>query len=64
MANSDAILPFPLQHAATTPLRSAAAAKGDARFLALWSGQAAALSRGLPAGELMRQLIEESERLA
>lgn len=28
VANSDAILPFPLQHAATTPLRSAAAAKG------------------------------------
>ncbi|MCY1077656.1 NAD(P)H-dependent flavin oxidoreductase [Archangium lansingense] len=58
-----AILPFPLQHGATGPLRNAAAARGDPRFMTLWSGQAAALSRGLPAAELMRQLIAESERL-
>ncbi|OJT22464.1 nitronate monooxygenase [Archangium sp. Cb G35] len=57
------LLPFPLQHAATGALRSAAAARGDPRFMTLWAGQAAALSRGLPAAELMRQLIAESERL-
>ncbi|HYO52755.1 nitronate monooxygenase [Archangium sp.] len=61
--DTEAILPFPLQHAATGPLRSAAAARGDLRFMTLWSGQAAALSRGLPAAELMRELIAESERL-
>lgn len=63
VGSSDAILPFPLQHAATTPLRKASAAKGDPRFIALWAGQAAALSRGKPVAELMRELIEESERL-
>ncbi|MFL5353471.1 NAD(P)H-dependent flavin oxidoreductase [Archangium sp.] len=63
IGDSEDILPFPLQHAATTPLRSAASARGDSRFIALWAGQAAALSRGRPAGELMRELIAESERL-
>jgi nitronate monooxygenase len=59
----EALLPFPLHHAATGPLRSAAAARGDLRFMTLWSGQAAALSRDRPAAELMRELIAESERL-
>lgn len=63
LGDSEDTLPFPLQHAATTPLRSAASARGDTRFIALWAGQAAALSRGRPAGELMRELIAESERL-
>jgi nitronate monooxygenase len=63
LEGSEDILPFPLQHAATTPLRSAASARGDSRFIALWAGQAAALSRGRPAAELMRELITESERL-
>lgn len=63
LEGSEDILPFPLQHAATTPLRSAASARGDSRFIALWAGQAAALSRGRPAEELMRELIAESERL-
>ncbi|WNG31224.1 nitronate monooxygenase [Cystobacter fuscus] len=62
LGDSPDILPFPLQHAATVPLRAASAARGDSRFIALWAGQAAALSRGLPAAELMRALIEESER--
>jgi nitronate monooxygenase len=64
LGDSPDILPFPLQHAATVPLRAAAAARGDSRFIALWAGQAAALSRDLPAAELMRVLIEESEREA
>ncbi|WNG41093.1 nitronate monooxygenase [Archangium violaceum] len=63
LADTKELLPYPLQHAATTPLRSAAATRGDSRFIALWSGQAAALSRGKPAAELVRELIEESEQL-
>jgi nitronate monooxygenase len=55
-----AILPFPLQNALTRPLRNAAAARGDTRFLSLWAGQAAALARDLPAGELVRQLVREA----
>jgi len=63
LKDAQALLPFPLQHAATSPLRGAAAAQGDTRFMTLWAGQAAALSRAMPAGELVREFVLESERL-
>jgi nitronate monooxygenase len=63
LKDTQALLPFPLQHSATSPLRGAAAAQGETRFMTLWAGQAAALSRAMPAGELVRELIQESERL-
>ncbi|WP_434384627.1 NAD(P)H-dependent flavin oxidoreductase [Melittangium boletus] len=59
---SAAPLPFPLQHGATTPLRAAAAARGDARFLAMWAGQGVTLARRVPAGELTRALVADAER--
>jgi nitronate monooxygenase len=55
-----AILPFPLQNAATRPMRAAAAARGDTRFLSLWAGQAAGLARDVSAGDLVRQLVHEA----
>lgn len=56
----DDILPFPLQNAATKPLRDAAGDRDDSRFLSMWAGQGAALARApLPAAELMHQLIRE-----
>jgi nitronate monooxygenase len=60
----DAILPFPLQNTATRPLRSAAAKRGDTRYLSLWAGQAAGLARDLPAGDLVRMLVREAEEVA
>jgi nitronate monooxygenase len=63
LAHSEDLLPFPLQHAATTPLRRASAQRGDPRFLALWSGQAAPLLRERPAAELTRELMAEAHRL-
>jgi nitronate monooxygenase len=67
--HEDAILPFPLQNAATRPLRSAAAGTNDPRFLSMWAGQGAALTREpLPAAELVEALVREmretSDRLA
>jgi nitronate monooxygenase len=47
---------FPLAGGAIAPLRAQAEANGSGDFTALWSGQAAALSRELPAGELTQQL--------
>jgi nitronate monooxygenase len=58
-----AILPFPLQNALTRPLRNAAAARGDTRYLSLWAGQAAALARDLGAGELVAQLVREADEV-
>jgi nitronate monooxygenase len=57
--HEDDILPFPLQNSATRPLRNAASASGDTRFLSLWSGQAGSLARDLPASELVQQLVRE-----
>jgi len=51
---------FPLAGGALAPLKAAAEAKGAADFTSLWSGQAAALGRALPAGELTRQLAREA----
>lgn len=58
----DDILPFPLQNAATRPLRNAASAANDPRFLSMWAGQGAALARTPhPAADMMRQLLQEMD---
>jgi nitronate monooxygenase len=51
---------FPVPAAAAMPLRQAAEATGSADFTPLWSGQAAALGRALPAFELTRLLADEA----
>lgn len=55
----DTILPYPLQNALTRPMRSAAAKSRNAGFLSLWAGTGVARARALPAGELVRRLVEE-----
>jgi len=59
-AQPGAILPFPLQNSATRPMRSAAAAQGDTRFLSLWAGQGARLARETTAAELVAALVRET----
>lgn len=59
--DKDAILPFPLQNAATRPLRSAAAKSGRAEFLSLWAGQGVRLARRQSAAELIERLARETE---
>lgn len=54
------ILPFPSQNALTRPMRNAAAKRGDAAYLSLWAGRGVARARTLPAGELVRRLVEEA----
>src|SRR2546430_17709341 len=55
---------FPLPGAALAPLRAKAESQGSAGFSALYAGQAAALGRELPAGELTSKLAAEArERL-
>jgi len=50
---------YPYTYDAGKALHAAAKAHGSADFAAQWAGQAAALSRGLPAAELMRELQAE-----
>src|SRR5262249_40164088 len=51
---------FPLAGGALAPLKAAAEAKGAADFTPLWSGQAAALGRAMPAGQLTQPRAREA----
>ncbi len=53
-------LAFPAQNSVTGKLRAASARAGKPDFVAMWAGQAAALSRALPAHELIRRLEQEA----
>ncbi|HXR59517.1 MAG TPA: nitronate monooxygenase [Burkholderiales bacterium] len=53
-------LVFPAQNSITGKLRQASAKAGKPDFVALWAGQAAPLSRALPAAELIRVLQQEA----
>ena len=57
---SDGAPEFPLAAAALAPLRSKSEMAGSGAFTPLWSGQAARLSRELPAAELTKQLVAEA----
>jgi nitronate monooxygenase len=52
---SDVAPEFPLATSAIAPLRAKAEAAGSDDFSPLWTGQAGALAREMPAGELTRQ---------
>jgi nitronate monooxygenase len=60
----EVILPFPLQNAATRPMRNEAAKRGDTRYLSMYAGQAAGLARDLSAAELVGRLVREAEEVA
>ena len=53
--------PFPSQTSLTAPLRKAAARDNAAELRLLWSGQAVALNRTMPAAELTVTLIKEAQ---
>ena len=53
-------LAFPAQNSVTGKMRQAAAKAGRPEFLAMWAGQAAPLSRALPAAELIAKLNAET----
>ena len=57
---SDVAPAFPLSAGAIAPLRAKAEAQGSGDFSPLWSGQAAALGRAEPAGEVTRRLAAEA----
>jgi nitronate monooxygenase len=61
-AEPNAVLPYPYQNALTRPMRNAAAMQGRAEFLSLWAGQGVRMARQMPAGELVRRLVEEMEK--
>jgi len=58
--DADAPAAYPQVHHLTAPLRAAARARGDAEAINLWAGQAHALARELPAGELVARLAADA----
>ena len=62
MADSEPVA-FPAHLQMSGPLSVAAAKAGSSEFHALWSGQAGALNRSLPAGDLVALLVEETKAI-
>jgi len=54
------IPPYPIHNALTGPIRQAAGKANRPEYLSLWAGQAASMSRGLPAVELFNALVDET----
>lgn len=50
---------YPVQNALTTPIRAAAAAKGDTELMSLWAGAEVRRARAMPAAKLMQTLVAE-----
>ena len=58
------LLPYPLQYAMSARIRQESTRQGNADFPAMWSGQGVGLlADTLPAADLMKRLIQESESL-
>jgi nitronate monooxygenase len=55
--------PYPVQRALTAAMRDAAGRSQDVHRMQAWAGQAAALARAEPAGELVLRLWQEAEAL-
>jgi nitronate monooxygenase len=56
-AAEDLVPPYPVQNTLMRPLRAAAASRNDPAHINLWAGQAAALSRSIPAADYLRSLL-------
>lgn len=62
MAGGEADFPdFPILNTLTGPLRKASAQAGSPDFVSLWAGQAAPLNKTMPAGDLLENLVAETE---
>jgi nitronate monooxygenase len=59
----DATSAYPEVHHLTSPLRAAARKQGDPDGINLWAGQAYALARDEPAGQLVRRIADEAREL-
>jgi nitronate monooxygenase len=59
----DKILAYPIQHALTAQVRAEAAKKNELEYMSLWAGQAAYLSRGIAAAQLVKQLDKDVRKI-
>jgi nitronate monooxygenase len=62
MADNEA-LPFPLQASLVGPLWQSPNEQARASFMPFWAGQAAALAKEMPAGQLVEKLVSEARSI-
>jgi nitronate monooxygenase len=55
--------PYPVQRGLTQPMKDAGAAAGDYHRMQVWAGQSAAMSKVIPAGQLVKQIWDEAQSL-
>jgi nitronate monooxygenase len=55
--------PYPIQRGLASPLREAGTSAGDINRMQAWAGQSAAMSRAIPAGEVVSEMWEVAEEL-
>jgi nitronate monooxygenase len=53
--------PYPVQRGLTAAMKAAAVTAGDYHRMQVWAGQAAAMAKPLPAGDLARQMWEKAQ---
>ena len=63
LGKENIILSYPLQNALTRTMRTEAARRGASKFLSLWAGTGVARAREMPAGELVKQLVNELDEV-
>lgn len=51
---------YPITNTLTSKLRQHATAAGDSEYMSLWAGQSGRLSREMPAGDLVREIVKEA----
>lgn len=62
--NAPTLPSYPIAYDAGKALAAAATAKGNQEYSAHWAGQGAPLAREMPAGELIKKLVQESHFLS
>jgi nitronate monooxygenase len=55
--------PYPVQRGLTQPMKDAGAQTGDHHRMQVWAGQSAAMSKPIPAGEMVKQIWAEAQSL-
>jgi nitronate monooxygenase len=55
--------PYPVQRGLTAAMKSAGTAAGDYHRMQVWAGQAAAMARPVPAGELLQSIWHDARQL-
>ena len=55
--------PYPVQRGLTAAMKEAGAAAGDYHRMQVWAGQAAAMAKPVPAGDLVREIWAQAEGL-